>query len=501
MRQQILLTLLSLTLKLAPVYAKLTSDIVYTTSGPIRGLRSQTTSGHTVDVFYGIPFAKPPVGELRFQRPKPLDPWTDVKFTVTKPSACFQTTDTAFGRMLGVEMWNPNTDVSEDCLYLNVWVPRNFNEPPRAALVWIFGGGFWSGSSVLDVYDGSNLACKENVLVFGMNYRLGPLGFLFVDGSDARGNQGLLDQSLALRWIYENVVYFGGSADKITLFGESAGATSIGFHMLSPLSQTYFTRAIMQSGSPLVEWGITSKSTADMRSRNLADLMECPTNDIINMIKCLRMADAQNLTDHQWDMGHFWFSVPFPPIIDKYFLLDHPKVLLKSGYIKDIDVLLSVVKNEGMFWLLYAFPEYFPLSNSGTLTKTEFLTVLSELTYYAEEHVQKAVKFLYRDGLLFQDRQTYRRVADDMSGDELFKCPVVDFANLYSDVKPNSTLYICSYEYQLGTYPWPTWTGVMHGYEIEAVFSLPLVNWTYTQIDKQVANRVSSYWAQFAATG
>ncbi|NXC45228.1 ACES Acetylcholinesterase, partial [Penelope pileata] len=181
--------------------------------------------------FLGIPYAQPPLGPLRFQAPRPAQPWPGVRDAGSQPFACFQPVDTTFPGFGGSEMWNPNREMSEDCLYLNVWAPH---PPPRrgaAVLVWIYGGGFSSGAG--SPYDGRYLAGAEGVLVVSMNYRVGALGFLALPGHpEAPGNAGLLDQRLALRWVQENIAAFGGDPAAVTLFGESAGAASVGLHLL-----------------------------------------------------------------------------------------------------------------------------------------------------------------------------------------------------------------------------------------------------------------------------
>lgn len=149
---------------------------------------------------------------------------------------------------MGSKIWNANTRMSEDCLYINVWVPRPRPERARlTVMVWIYGGGFYSGTATLDLYDGRLLASEENVIVVSMNYRVASLGFFHIGGRyDAPGNAGMFDQVMALEWVRDNIEQFGGLASNITLFGESAGAASISMHLLSSLSRDLFKYAILQ---------------------------------------------------------------------------------------------------------------------------------------------------------------------------------------------------------------------------------------------------------------
>ncbi|CAH1981039.1 unnamed protein product [Acanthoscelides obtectus] len=161
-------------------------------------------------------------------------------------------------------MWNPNTPLSEDCLYINVVVPKP--RPKNAAvMVWIFGGGFYSGTNTLDVYDHNILVSEENVILVSMQYRVASLGFLYFGTSDVPGNAGMFDQMMALQWIKDNIAHFGGNPNNITLFGESAGAVSVSLHLLSPLSRNLFSQAIMQSGSPTAPWAIISREESLLR--------------------------------------------------------------------------------------------------------------------------------------------------------------------------------------------------------------------------------------------
>ncbi|XP_022257792.1 acetylcholinesterase-like [Limulus polyphemus] len=231
------------------------SPVINTESGLVRGLTTNTANGKTVDVFWGIPYAEPPTGHLRFQRPQHKEPWEGVLNATTKPNSCVQINHVPPENFSGDTSWFIKTPLSEDCLYLNIWVPHP--QPQNApVMVWIHGGGFTSGSSTLDIYDGEILSSEENVIVVSINYRVGSLGFLYFNRSDAPGNVGLFDQLMALEWINKNIVYFGGDSGKVTIFGESAGASSVSLHLLSPLSQGLFNNAIMESGSILNSWSL-----------------------------------------------------------------------------------------------------------------------------------------------------------------------------------------------------------------------------------------------------
>ena len=275
--------------------------IVNTLSGRVRGMTSQSATGKQVNVWNSIPFAQPPIGDLRFRHSKSMDPRGDVvRDAQALPNCCWQTMNDFFGNFTGWTMWNANTELSEDCLYLSVTVPRP--RPKNAVvMVWIYGGGFVTGTSTLEVYDPKILVSEENVIFVSIQYRLASLGFLYFDQPGAPGNMGMLDQVAALQWIHSNIVFFGGNPDNITLFGESAGAASVSMHLLSPLSRNLFNRAIMQSGSATAPWAIGNKEETITRGLNLAETVGCPHNraNLGPTLDCLRTINPSVLVNNE----------------------------------------------------------------------------------------------------------------------------------------------------------------------------------------------------------
>ncbi|KAL4709685.1 hypothetical protein ACJJTC_007416 [Scirpophaga incertulas] len=193
--------------------------------------------------FKGIPYAVPPIGNLRFKAPRPAKSWAGVRSAKQCGPMCYQRDIFLNLPPMG----------SEDCLYLNVYSPDISPKSPLPVMVWIHGGGFICGSSDDLVY-GPDFLVRHNVVVVTINYRVGTLGFLCLDTEDVPGNAGMKDQVLALKWVKKNVEHFGGDANNITIFGESAGGASVGYHLVSPMSKGLFKRAICQSGCSLNFW-------------------------------------------------------------------------------------------------------------------------------------------------------------------------------------------------------------------------------------------------------
>ncbi|ECA5728632.1 carboxylesterase/lipase family protein [Salmonella enterica subsp. enterica serovar Infantis] len=202
-----------------------------------------------IHIWRGIPYAAPPIGELRWRAPQPVTPWHDVRQADCFSCASWQ--DITWCRELG---GGDPGNFSEDCLYLNVWAPAVRHEP-LPVMVWLHGGGYTIGAGSLPPYDGQALA-KRGAIVVTVNYRLGHLGFfahpaLEGEGAECIHNFALLDQIAALRWVQDNIAAFGGDTQNVTLFGESAGARSVLSLMASPLAKGLFHKAIIQSGYTL----------------------------------------------------------------------------------------------------------------------------------------------------------------------------------------------------------------------------------------------------------
>jgi para-nitrobenzyl esterase len=236
--------------------------------------------------FKGIPYARPPIGNLRWELPKPVENWEGVLDATRYKSACAQL------ERYGI----PESSESEDCLYLNVTVPAPGDQPPsggkRPVLVWIHGGGFVGGSSGL--YDLSELARSGDLVVVSMNYRLGVFGFMPHPkfDPDFNGAYGLEDQRAALRWVKENIEKFGGDKDNITLAGESAGANSVCMHILAPnRTDGLFHKAIIQSGGCTFELRDVTKGSEKL-GRRVAEIVGCTGG---NELECLRKASVKEL--------------------------------------------------------------------------------------------------------------------------------------------------------------------------------------------------------------
>ncbi|OQR75614.1 acetylcholinesterase-like, partial [Tropilaelaps mercedesae] len=220
---------------------------VGTEVGNLRGYKMKSIEGKEINVFIGVPFAKPPVGERRFKRPESLDPVDadTVRDALTKKPMCPQLPM----KVPGITLENEMND--DDCLYMNIFASTNSNSssPKKAVMVYFYGGFFQWGDNNLGIYDGVEFAAETDSVIVFPSYRVSMFGFLNSTGPSAPGNQGLFDQLMALKFIQRNIYAFGGDPNLVTIAGQSAGAISASVHTSSPASKGLFRRALLLSGS------------------------------------------------------------------------------------------------------------------------------------------------------------------------------------------------------------------------------------------------------------
>ena len=306
-----------------------------------------------VNRFLGIPYAKPPTGTLRFQKPAPPESWTGTREALVFGHECMQR-DVPLFHFNNSEAPVPKAR-SEDCLCLNVYALES-TASPLPVMVWIHGGGFTLGAG--SQYDASHLATK-GVVVVTINYRLDVFGFLSSEDDVMPGNYGMFDQIAALNWVHTNIANFGGDPGKVTLFGESAGAASVSLLILSPLTQGLFQRAITESGSSLNPWTVeyprnrvshkmSTDIIASMNGKcihwlsNSTALLQClqtvPASDLLNVSVALEAALTYNVWTPRVDSA-------------KGFLPASPLSLLSAGQFHDVDTIRGVDGDEMGFFI------------------------------------------------------------------------------------------------------------------------------------------------------
>ncbi|MCX4547143.1 carboxylesterase family protein [Streptomyces sp. NBC_01565] len=308
---------------------------------PAGRLRGVVEGGLTV--FKGVPYAAPPVGALRWRPAQPHPGWPGTRDATAFGPSAPQPYREGGDPVLGTHGSPP---FDEDCLTLNVWTPQ-VDGAKRPVLVWIHGGGFISGSGSLPVYSGETFARDGDLVVVTMNYRLGPLGYLYFGEDGAGGNFWLTDQLAALRWVRDNVAAFGGDPDNITLAGQSGGALSVAaLADARPQGRPLFKRAILQS--PPLGLRIPTRAESLQRSATFLDIIG------VNDVAQLRSVPWPQLVAATFDMfrrtGRWgYWSTPYLPVIDGVTLDRHPSELLLSGPGAEIDLLIGCTREEANF--------------------------------------------------------------------------------------------------------------------------------------------------------
>jgi para-nitrobenzyl esterase len=299
---------------------------VTVTGGQVRG--AALVNGGAV--FKGIPYAQPPVGDLRWREPMPVMPWAGIRDATAFGGTCAQ--NSAFGKPGSLE---------EDCLFMNVWAPEWPSRSRRPVMVWIHGGGNYAGATSDPGLDGERLAHRGVVLVT-LNYRLGSFGFFAHPAltrespRHASGNQGILDQIAALKWVRENIEGFGGDANNVTIFGESAGSIDISVLMASRLSSGLFRRAIGQSGTLMTAGDPLSLAQAENDGAMLGARWNVPTGATAKELRAVSAADV--LKARNWNGAA-------PPslgiVIDGYVFSEKPAATFAAGKQQRIALLLG----------------------------------------------------------------------------------------------------------------------------------------------------------------
>jgi para-nitrobenzyl esterase len=324
-------------------------------SGPISG-----TSDNGVWTYLGIPYAAPPVGDLRWKEPQPVAAWQEVRPCTAYGPSCPQAESSLFGDLTSVGQ------TSEDCLYLNVWTPAKSPEERLPVMVWIHGGGFTIGSGSQALYNGHNLS-QKGVVVVTINYRLGPFGFMAhpllskESPHGVSGNYGVLDQIAALRWVQDNIDAFGGAKDQVTVFGESAGGISILGLMASPLAADLFDHAIVESG-PFIDLGLplTPENTltqAEIKGEDIAKQLGCDQAD--DILACLRGKTPEELISVSASGDETFGSTSLGANIDGYVFKDNPINIFAAGLQQSIPLLIGTNADEGtVFTPDIGLPQY-----------------------------------------------------------------------------------------------------------------------------------------------
>ena len=433
-----------------------------------------TNSSGDVHIFKGIPFAAPPVGDLRWKAPQPVVSWNGIKKCDAFGPSPMQSSPVPFGPW-SEEYLIPKTPISEDCLYLNVWTGAASAKEKRPVVLWIYGGGFVSGGTGVPVYDGEAMA-QKGIIFVSANYRVGIFGFFALpeltkeSAHHTSGNYGLLDQVAALKWIRKNIAAFGGDPDNITIAGQSAGSMSVNCLVASPLCKGLFKHAIAESGAELI----------DARGKGAATLQQAEEEGVkyeqsinVNSLKVLRKIPDDELLKKYWPLSS--------PIIDGYVLPKSISEIFAVGEENKVDLLTGWNEDDGL-----AF---------GKMDNAE------EFKKHAEEkYGAGAQKFLS----FYPANTDEEAIASQqkLSRDMMFGIQNYTWANKQSGFK-NSKVYLYRFARKLPATGDYKKYGAFHTGEVAYAYgNLNFVHRCPWEPDDFVLEKtMSSYWANFIKTG
>jgi para-nitrobenzyl esterase len=446
---------------------------------------------NTTCEYLGIPYAKPPINDLRFMPPQPPDAWTGVRDATAFGAQCSQAS-------LGIAGFGGSTKTDEDCLFINVYTPKDAPSKPLPVMAFIHGGAFTTGAG--SQYDGELLSQKGPAVLVTMNYRLGALGFFTIPALDSErpnapsGNDGIRDQALALQWVKDNIAAFHGDPSNVSVFGESAGSVSASIHLVSPISRALASRFIMESGVLLsVGLGTATKDAAQKLSQSLVDGLCSGSGDAL---ACLRALPASRVAS--WapamDAGGSPLGAGWTACIEGgngAVLPDTGEQLLTSGqFNKDATVLVGSNKNEwGLFISLGSLLGGSPLLSSAN-TIAQFDQSVQQ--YFGSR--ASGVEAHYAPATDADANDTYVRLMTDY----IIRCPTRKLARLAT---ANGTAKLYLYSYEFGR--------AYHSDELAAVFG-PSGSGGSTSIGAllggtpppaSLVDAVQGYWTRFAATG
>ncbi|XP_014683096.2 liver carboxylesterase-like isoform X1 [Equus asinus] len=468
--------------------------VVDTVQGKVLGKHvSLEGFAQPVAVFLGVPFAKPPLGSLRFAPPQPADPWPFVKNTTSYPPMCSQ--DPVAGQIASdlftIRKENIPVQFSEDCLYLNIYTPAELTKKSRLpVMVWIHGGALMVGGA--STYDGLALSAHENVVVVTIQYRLGIWGFLSTGDEHSPGNWGHLDQVAALHWVQDNIANFGGDPGSVTIFGESAGGESVSVLVLSPLAKNLFHRAISESGVAFTAGLVQKDSKA--AAQQIAVFAGCKSTTSAVIVHCLRQKTDDELLELSLKMSH-----PFlPAVVDGVLLPKMPEEILAEKKFNTVPYIVGINKQE-FGWIIPTMMGY-PLSEGkmDQQTATSLLQNSSTLLHIPEELTPVAIE-KYLGGT--DDPVKKKDLFLDLMGDVMFGVPSVTVARLHRDAGASTFMYEFQYRPSFSSAMRPKMVIGDHGDEIFSVFGAPFLKEGASEEEIKLSKMVMKFWANFARTG
>ncbi|XP_060532441.1 juvenile hormone esterase-like isoform X2 [Cylas formicarius] len=459
------------------VFADLSIDLP---DGKVRGHEIQSQNG-SIYAFQGIPYATPPLGNLRFQSPLPPQPWNDILEANQTRESCIELL--------------PFTSQSEDCLYVNVYTPARQITESLPVLVWIYGGGLITGSGSYEQY-GPDALVKEDIIVVTFNYRIALFGFLSTGDDAILGNAGLKDQLQLLKWVKSNIAYFGGDPDKVTISGQSAGGISVGVHVVNSKAAGLFRGAICQSGCSLTRLDITSQKDPRKVAYDLAKIVNPSVSDSNTTSEIKDLLQSVDVEVLRANMGTPT-GVVLEPDVEGAYVTELSFTQLESGNFNRVPLILGFVSEESL-----AFQIILPALMLQGLQYDTNVTQLLPSDFLPQENVStKEVGNLIKEAYVGKDGYFFLNPAKvlQFASDNMFVRSILKQAEVQSNFTP-VYLYQFSY-YGTMSQSRPVIEGagkVAHADELAYLFNTE--KWLKTDADFLASKRFVRLWTNFAKT-
>ncbi|UYV78349.1 BCHE [Cordylochernes scorpioides] len=447
----------------------------------------QAVSGKSLDVYLSIPYAQPPTGERRFKDPEPITNLPPhINATHFPPSCCqkdFRPQE------------HSNKTMNEDCLYLNIWAPSQNSQ--MAVLVFIPGGAFEFGSSDLYFNNPQYLAARTDMIIVTVNFRVGALGFLDLNMEGSNGNFGLKDQILALKWIQKNIKVFGGDPDKVTLYGFSSGAISIGFHLSREDNRYLFKRAILQSGTSNSGYFIP-KSGKEKALEKFYQSLNCSQNSH-ETLDCLQTMSKEKIIYAEDQAFKVDLLGTFRPSLDnRYIPFTSILNFNETNIPLNKDIMIGITKDEASFIipLIKDIYEFIPKKYMAIQIIKQFIGLndSDEFTRIANSYFKDVTEYKF---------DQYNIAFKELLGDLWFRCPTFYFSNIMASRYNNVFFYYFTYQ---STYKAENETtkdlGALHGEDFQYSLGLPQRDSIqYTEREIEFSNKMMDYIGNFSKYG
>ncbi|GAB1600090.1 acetylcholinesterase-like [Argonauta hians] len=453
--------------------------------GQVRGFVKEVLPGIFSENYLGIPYAAPPVNDLRFEKPISPEKWTGVRNCTSYPPACPQES-----KRYVHEHRQDFTNFQEDCLYLNIYAPKKSSKKLLPVLAYIHGGSNIAGMAAM--FDGDVFAVSTDVVVVMLNYRLAFLGFLTMGSPDFPGNYGLWDQLLALKWIQKNIEYFGGDPTKVTLAGHSAGAADISIHIVSEHSKGLYQYAICLSGTILAPWALLTDSTNRVQYMRKITQSLCQDTQPANLKNCLKQMkldqiEKKEIFSSQKHLRPSYSSYP------NSFFNTKPEILFKSAAINAKTLMVGIVADESSS--MYAFSKS---------TNREDFEYFIQAKCPETLIIPAMIDIIEHDYVDWKDLKPNSRISAfiNVLSDCQMIYPSLKMVRMLSD--RFYPVYFYYFNHRSTSDTREEWRGIPHGEDIFYLFGVPIVGHplrNYTELDKEVSRKYMSLFESFIKTG